>query len=162
MLQALFEYEAKFIKSLKQTTGKDYQEWLSLIETSGLVDKRSIRDWLQKEHQLDYLPAHKISFLYMEEQKLNGPKILFSGNLRSGKVEYKSKAGSFIMDSEMGAYDVLAIIAVPSVERWESETGIPLTARESVLNFIGRKTVEKQTWGSGSYEIKGNYIKIKS
>ncbi len=162
MSQPLLEYEAKFTKSLKQTTGKDYREWLSLIETSGVVNKRTIRDWLQKEHGLDYLLAHKLSFLYMEDQKLNGPKVLFSGNLRSGKVEYKSKAGSFVMDSEMGAYDVLAIIAVPSTERWESETGIPLTARESVLHFIGRKTVEKQTWGSGSYEIRGNYIKIKS
>ena len=162
MSQPLFEYEAKFIKNLKQTTDKSYQEWLSLIETSGLADKRSIRDWLQKKHRLDYMPAHKLSFLFIEDQELNGPKILFSGNLRSGKVEYKSKAGSFIMDSEMGAHGVLAIIAVPSAESWESETGIPLNARETVLHFIGRKTVEKQTWGSGSYEIKGNYIQIKS
>lgn len=162
MSQPLYEYEAEFIKILKQTTSKTFQDWLHLIETSGLTERRSIRNWLQKEHQLDYMPAHKLSFLYMEDQKLNGRKIFFSGNLRSGKVEYKSKAGSFEMDSEMGAADVLAIITVPSEDRWESETGIPLTERESVLHFIGTKTVEKQTRGSGSYEIKRNFIQIKS
>lgn len=163
MAQPLFEYEAEFIKTLKPTTGKDFQEWLSLIETSGLADKRAIRDWLQKKHELDYLPAHKLSFLYMEDQELNGPNVWFSSSGRSGEMGYKSKTGSFKMYWEMGSGDVLAIITLPSAEHWEAETNIPLAERESVLHFIRRKTVERQTTsGSGSYEIRGGHILIKS
>lgn len=162
MAQSLLEYEAEFIKNLKSTTGKDFQEWLSLIETSLLTDKRAICDWLQKKYGLDYMPAYKLSNLFLEDQKLHGPKIRFSGNLRSGFVEYESKEGSFKMLSEMGAYDVLAIIDVPTEERWESVTNLPLAKRESILHFIGQKTVEKQTMGAGSYEIKNNCIKIRS
>ena len=102
------------------------------------------------------------SFLCLENQKLNEPNVSFSGNLRNGTVEYTSKSGRFTMNMEMGDSDVLAIISVPSPERWESETGIPLTERESVLHSIGRKTVEAQTSGSGTYEVKNNYIHIKA
>ncbi|KAA3630618.1 MAG: DUF4287 domain-containing protein [Bacteroidetes bacterium] len=162
MAQSLFEYEAEFIKNLKSTTGKDFQEWLDLIEASKLTDKSAICNWLKKEFKIDYSPAYKLSNLFLEDQKLNAPKVLFSGNLRSGTVEYESKEGSFKMISEMGAYDVLAIIDVPTEDRWESVTNLPLEKRESILHYIGQKTVEKQTMGSGSYEIKSNCIKIKS
>ena len=161
MPQSLLEYEAEFIKNLKSTTGKDFREWLSLIDTGALRDKTVICNWLQKEFGLDYLPAYKLSNLFLEDQKLHGPKVRFSGNLRSGFVEYESKEGSFKMLSEMGAYDVLAIIDVPTKERWEAVTNIPLAKRESILHFIGQKTVEKQTMGAGSYEIKSDCIEIK-
>lgn len=162
MGQPLFEYEAKFIKALKQNTGNDLQEWLSIIETSNLEERHAIRDWLQNECGLDYMAAHKLSHLHREDQRLNGPKISFSGTLRSGNVEYTNKEYSLIMEWEMGAHNVLAIINVPSVERWGTETNIPLAKRESVLHFIGRKTVELQTKGSGAYKIQDNCIIIKS
>ncbi len=162
MGQPLYEYEAKFIKNLKATTGKDFQEWLSLIETSGLEERHAIRDWLQEAQGLDYMPAHKLSHLHREDQRLNAPKVFFFAKGRSGEVEYKSKSGSFKMDWEMGAFDVVAVIYPPSAERWEKVTNIPLSKRESVLHFIGRKVVKQEMCGSGSYEIRrGKDIIIK-
>lgn len=97
------------------------------------------------------------------EQTLHEPKVLFSANGREGEVSYESKEGSFKMYWEMGGNDVLAIISVPTEERWEAATKISLASRESILHFIGKKAVEQQTTsGNGTYEIQENCIIIKS
>ena len=163
MAQPLYEYEADFVKNLKTTTGKGLREWFSLMETSGLAEKPAIREWLQKQHGLAYMPAHKLSFLYAEDQELNGPQVWFSNDGRSGKVGYESREGSFTMYRQFGGGDVLAIINVPSAEQWEAVTKILLEKRLPVLHFIGQKTVERQTTGGrGSYEIVNNQILIRS
>ncbi len=93
----------------------------------------------------------------------HGPSVWFSGSGREGEVGYESKEGSFKMYWEMGGNDVLAIISVPSVERWEAATKIPVEQREAILQFIGKKAVEMQTTGGkGSFEIQDNHLIIKS
>lgn len=92
-----------------------------------------------------------------------GPKVWFSGGGREGEMGYESKEGSFKMYWEMGGNDVLAIISVPSMERWEAATKIPVEKREAILHFIGEKAVEMQTTGGkGSFEIQENHLIIKS
>ncbi len=162
MSQPLYKHEKDFIKKLKTTPGRDFKEWLSLIETSGLSEKKAIRDWLQQQHQLDYLPAHKLSSLFIEDQELHGPKVWFSGSGRGGDMGYESKEGSLKTYWEMGGHDVLVTIWAPDAGNWEAHTNLPLAKREAVLNFIGRKTVERQTTGGkGTYEVDGNFILIK-
>lgn len=161
MSQSLLEREAKFVKALKATTGRDLQEWFSIIETSELDERHAIRDWLQEEHGLDYMPAHKLSHLHRENRRLHGPKVSFSATGLSGYAIYMSKTSRFKMAWEMGTGDIIAILEAPSMERWEAETNIPLAKRESVLHFIGRNIVLQETSGSGSYEIRGNAIYIK-
>ncbi len=161
MLQSLLEREAKFVKALKATTGKDLKEWFSIIETSELDERHAIRDRLQDEHGLDYMLAHKLSHLHRENRRLYGPKVSFSVKGRSGHAVYLSKRSRFKMAWEMGTGDIITILDSPSVERWEDVTNIPLAKRESVLHFIGRNVVLQETHGSGSYEIRGSSIYIK-
>ena len=96
-------------------------------------------------------------------QPLQSRKVWFSDGGRDGEMGYESEAGNFKMYWEMGGNDVLAIISVPTAERWEAATKIPLASRESILYFIGKKSVEQQTTsGKGTYEIQENNIIIKS
>ncbi len=93
----------------------------------------------------------------------HGPKVWFSGTGREGEMGYESTEGSFKMYWELGGNDVVAIISVPSAERWEATTKIPVEKREAILHFIGAKAVEMQTTGGkGAYEIQENHIIIKS
>lgn len=42
----------KWLAELKGKTGRNLEEWLALIERSGLASEKERRDWLKREHQL--------------------------------------------------------------------------------------------------------------
>lgn len=62
---------------------------------------------------------------------------------------------------EYGGGNCVVSINVPSIQEWESLTGLPIHRREETLHLIGRRVAKEQTNnGSGFYKIEGNYINI--
>jgi len=59
-----------------------------------------------------------------------------------------------------GSEDVVAIISIPTAEKWEASTRIPLAERQEVLDFVGRRVVRDQAFG-GSYSIGEQDILIR-
>lgn len=48
---------------------------------------------------------------------------------------------------EFGGGDTVAIITIPTPDRWEAETKIPLSDRQTVLEFIAKRVIRDQASG---------------
>lgn len=163
METSLFDKEKNFISELKSTTGKPLEEWFGLIAESSKAGFLDIRKWLVDKQKLTTSPATTITLLYLEDVEKKAPKVYFYTEGRGGDFSYESHEGNFTSWWEFGGGDALAILNVPSAEHWEAQTGIPLTKRAAVLEFIGRETVRKQTTsGRGTFEVQENFIVIRS
>lgn len=93
--------------------------------------------------------------------KTDGPQILYSSDGRSGHVHYMSNEASFAMYYEFGGGNCVAGILIPSPEKWEEETGLPLSRRDEVLDFIGLRVVRDQvTGGRGYFRVEGDWLQI--
>lgn len=163
MRKPLFVEEAGFIKNLKTATGKTLPEWFALIEGNGETGFLAIRRWLVEKQKLDTSTATTITQLYLEDQERKAPKVWFSTEGRGGDFSYESGEGRFSSWWEFGGGDTLAILSIPKEEFWEAQTGIPLSKRAAVLDFIGRETVLQQTTsGRGTFEVQDGFILIRS
>lgn len=91
-----------------------------------------------------------------------GTQVRFIEEGPSGRVVYEGKEGSFGLYWEFGGGDVLVIISVPTPEKWEAQTKVPLSERTPVLNLIGSEAIRQKNGGRGRYEIQENCILIKS
>jgi hypothetical protein len=91
----------------------------------------------------------------------NTPKVVYSSDGRSGYVHYKSAEASFDMYYEFSGGNAVASIDIPSPEAWKKHTGLPLSRRDEVLDFIGRQVVKDQTsGGKGYFKIEGNWLTV--
>jgi hypothetical protein len=91
----------------------------------------------------------------------NTATIHYSSDGRSGYVHYKSAEASFDMYYEFSGGNCVASIDIPSPETWKKHTGLPLSRRDEVLDFIGRQVVKDQTsGGKGYFKIEGNWLHI--
>lgn len=78
---------------------------------------------------------------------------------RGGFVIYKDNVSEFKMEFEYGGGNCVAIIYVPKVEVWESQTNISIKDREQVLVFIAKQSIKDQAPES-NYIISENCIEI--
>jgi len=88
------------------------------------------------------------------------PKIRVTDSGRSGAVHFESRETSFELWWEFGFGKALIVVEVPSVEKWEKITQLPLERRISVLSFIGEQLVLKETYDEGSFLMEGNALTI--
>lgn len=112
-----------------------------------------------KTKRLPY-PTEKISKTQKKTNKPE-PELLYYTEGRSGYLQFRNNETSFSMYWEYGGGNCVVSINVPSIQEWESVTGLPLHRREETLHLIGCRVVKEQTNnGSGHYKIEGNYINI--
>ena len=57
--------EEEFIATVHEKTGKTLQEWMSIIDTSGLDKPNAILKWLKDNHHLNHLQANFLSGIYL-------------------------------------------------------------------------------------------------
>jgi hypothetical protein len=79
------------------------------------------------------------------------PKIRVTDSGRSGAVHFDSRETSFELWWEMGFGKALFVVDVPTVEKWEKVTQLPLEKRIPVLHFIGEQLVLQETHDEGSF-----------
>ena len=88
------------------------------------------------------------------------PKIRYSNQGRGGTLHFESRETSFDLWWEYAGGNALAIIEIPTAEKWVAATQLPLEKRMDFLNFIGEQVVLDQTAGAGSFIIGENAITI--
>ena len=84
-------------------------------------------------------------------------KVEYEGNLRSGIIIYVENDKRVKFDTEMGGGNCLFYVFLPNKERWEGATGIPISERDNVLEFIAISANRDQA-SSCYYEITEDYI----
>lgn len=85
-------------------------------------------------------------------------KLRYENNGSGGSIYFQNERTSFSMWWEFAGEDAVAIVAIPSVQQWQQQTHLPLSERDSVLNFIGEQVVKDQLSGNGSFLIGENVI----
>lgn len=86
-------------------------------------------------------------------------RVRYSSDGRSGHVHYESPETTFTLYYEFGGGDVVACIEIPGPKEWQQHTGLPVSQRGEVLQFIGEQVVHDQT-RSGSFKVEGNWMNI--
>ncbi|WP_080056373.1 hypothetical protein [Spirosoma aerolatum] len=87
-------------------------------------------------------------------------RVHYSSDGRSGTVHYSSPQASFSMWYEFAGGDAIAIIDIPTPGTWVERTKLPLTDRETVLQFIGDQVVRDQVPGGGYFDCSDNTMTI--
>ena len=57
--------EEEFIATVHEKTGKTLQDWMTIIDISGLDKPNAILKWLKDNHQLNHLQANLLSGIYL-------------------------------------------------------------------------------------------------
>ena len=127
---------------------------------SDLVKLSDLIKWLQNNHGVAYMTAHKLTHMYLKDREENAPRVRYTDSGRSGTVHYISKEATLDLSYEFAGGNALAIIDIPKPQNWEAATKTPLSKRDSILNFIGRQVVEDQTQGNGSFEFDEDVLTI--
>ena len=83
----------------------------------------------------------------------NNPALEYINEGRGGSVIFKNDKTRFAMWWEFGGGDVVAFVNIPTEDKWEDYTRLPLSERKSILNFIGEQIVTDQFSGKGTYII---------
>ncbi|MDX2002203.1 MAG: DUF5655 domain-containing protein [Chitinophagales bacterium] len=63
------EMEAAVLKNLPEKTGKSLEQWLELLQQTGIKDKKALRNWLKESQGLGHVQAGILSGYF-----LNGGK----------------------------------------------------------------------------------------
>jgi hypothetical protein len=88
----------------------------------------------------------------------NNPALEYINEGRGGSVIFKNDKTRFSMWWEFGGGDAVAIVNIPTEDKWEDYTRLPLSERKSTLNFIGVQIVLDQLSGKGTYIIGQDVI----
>lgn len=86
-------------------------------------------------------------------------KLTYINQGRGGRVVYSDPISSIPFDFEFGGGDCVAIIFVPSIAGWVTETQRPLSDRDEILLFVARQSLQDQV-SNGSYKIMDNCIEL--
>jgi len=63
------EIEKEFIESLKQSTGKDLNGWLTEIKKSGITKRNDIINWLKTKKSFGHMNASLLTGIYVNDGK---------------------------------------------------------------------------------------------
>ncbi len=71
--------EREFIASVREKTGKDLVEWMTVIGSSGESKPNAILNWLKQTHNLNHMQANFLSGIYLNDgQPVFDHQALFS------------------------------------------------------------------------------------
>ena len=59
------EMEKAIVRNLPDKTGKSLEQWFDVLQASGLVEKRELKDTLKKDHGVGHFQAQTIVKLYL-------------------------------------------------------------------------------------------------
>ena len=86
-------------------------------------------------------------------------ELQYISNGRSGYVVYFDGEREARFFYEFGGGDCLAIIYIPLIKEWESQTGINVERRPEILSFIAQQVILDQA-PNGKFKIQEHTITI--
>jgi hypothetical protein len=87
------------------------------------------------------------------------PSIQYISDGRGGTVIYADETSSIRIYYEFGANDCVAILFIPTADRWEQETGRALSERNAILHWIAERVCQDQV-SQGYYQITDGFIEL--
>lgn len=78
---------------------------------------------------------------------------------RGGYVSFNKYKYIYDFPWEFGGGDALVVIEVPTEPHWEAATGLPLSERAEILEYMGRRVTDEKARGH-RYEVKHDSIVI--
>jgi len=79
MVKTSSEFEKEFLSTIHEKTGKDLQQWLTLVKSSGIEKRNDILEWLKKGHGLNHMQSQLLTGMYLNNGKpvyLDGASLL--------------------------------------------------------------------------------------
>ena len=86
-----------------------------------------------------------------------GRRLQYISHGRDGEVIYIEGSKSIRFYMEMGAYDCVFYLNIPSSADWENHTGFPIEEREDIIRFVAEGTQRDQA-SSCTYKISETEI----
>lgn len=86
-------------------------------------------------------------------------RVIYSQSGRGGTITYQDGETDIPLDWEFGGGNCVVIIFVPTEAQWEKATGLPLSERLPVLEFVAQQVIRDQA-PSCRYEISDPWIEI--
>ena len=94
---------------------------------------------------------------YQSIQRQFSRRLEFKSYGRYGEVTYIDGVYRLNLGMEMGGFNCMFYLNVPDSSNWEKHTGIPLSERQSILEFVAEETKRTQC-SNCYYEIRSNDI----
>ena len=70
--------------------------------------------------------------------------VAYEGEGRAGDVVFYRNDITIHFPYEFSGGDTLATVDVPTVENWEKQTGLPLSDRDIILEFVAKRVIRDQ------------------
>ncbi len=77
--------EQEFMATVREKTGHDLPEWLTIIAATGMDKPNAILNWLKAEHKLNHLQANFLAGIYLNDGKPVFDHAVLFENLIKGK-----------------------------------------------------------------------------
>lgn len=85
-------------------------------------------------------------------------RVTYEQQGRGGTVIFQRNTTVLRFGWEFGGGNALALVFIPDENQWEAHTGLPLSERLPVLDFIGSRIIADQ--GGRRYAVEGNALII--
>jgi hypothetical protein len=119
-------------------------------------DENEIMDWLEADK--DVIKHCKI-IVRKEKEIMDKPRIEYSQSGRGGTVSYIAGDKKINFDWEFAGGNGVAIIFIPEEKYWVVQTGIPLSQRQAILEFVAKEVIDDKA-PDCVYSISDNCIEI--
>lgn len=151
--------EEYFEKHKADLVEKARLEWLADLVRKHLEagkSKAEIIGWLELDE--DFVENIRIEFI-LKNPPATDARLVYAEYPRGGTVTYVRGKTRLVFDWEFGGGDTVSLIFVPREEHWESRTGLPLSERPSVLDFVGQQVVRDKARGC-KYRIQADVVEV--
>lgn len=148
-----------FEKHKAELVEKVRHEWLADIVRKHFEagkSKAEIIEWLELDD--DFVEDIRVEFI-LKNPPVMDARLEYYEYPRGGTVTYVKGNTRLVFDWEFGGRDTVSLIFVPREEHWESRTGLPLSERPSVLDFVGQQVVRDKARGC-KYRIRAETVEV--
>jgi hypothetical protein len=150
------EYFASKRTELIEQTRKETLSALIVRHLKEGKNDGEIMDWLEADE--DFIMHCKI-IVQKEKEIMDKPHVEYSQSGRGGTISYIAGDKRIYFDWEFAGGNGVALIFIPGEKYWLAQTGIPLSQRQSILEFVAKEVIEDKAPGC-VYSISDNCIEI--
>lgn len=118
--------------------------------------KTEIAEWLDVGE--DFVEDLRAKFA-ARKPTIGDARLEYAQYGRGGTVTYTKGKTRLTFDWEFGGGDAVSLIFVPREEHWVAQTGLPLTERPAVLEFVAQQAVRDQA-PNCKYRIRADVIEV--
>jgi hypothetical protein len=148
-----------FALKRKELIDQVRKETLSALVVNHLKQgkaEKEIMDWLETGE--DFIRHCKI-IVRKEKEIMDKPHIEYAQSGRGGTISYIAGDKKINFDWEFAGGNGVAIIFIPEEKYWLAQTGISLSQRQSILEFVATEVIDDKA-PNCVYRITDNCIEI--